>query len=129
MQKPRLMISLFAFALFMQMATAFAKTISQADAVNVLMRRIDKSQVYAPWLKSGCSTVLTEAKTAKYYELAIHENHTKNCLGDPNTSPVIDRFRVLRVNNSILWYDVVNDQYLPFKALIEYTNKKREPNG
>jgi hypothetical protein len=129
MQKLRFMISLIAFALLMQTATAFAKTISAADAVNILMHRINKSQVYAPWLKSGCSTVLTEAKTAKFYEFAIHENHAKNCAGDPNTSPVIDRFRVSRINNSILWYDVVSGQYLPFKALIEYRNKKRELHG
>jgi hypothetical protein len=129
MQKPRFMIILFAFALFLQTATVFAKTISEAGAVNILMRRIDKSQVYAPWLKPACSSVFTEAKTAKYYEFAIHENHTKNCAGDTNTSPIIDRIRVSRINNSILWYDVVSAQYLPFKALIEYRNRKRESNG
>jgi hypothetical protein len=129
MQKPRFMVILFAFALFMQTAIAFAKTISEADAVIILMHRINKSQVYAPWLKPACSSVFTEAKTAKYFEFAIHENHTKNCAGDSNTSPIIDRFRVSRVNQSILWYDVVSDQYLPFKALIEYRNKKRELHG
>ncbi len=121
----RLLTSIFAFALFAQTSMVYAKITSEADAVNVLMQRINKSQVYAPWLKPGCSAVFTETKTAKFYEFAIHENHTENCKGDPNTSPVIDRFRVSRINNTVLWYDVMNDKYLPFKALIENRKSKK----
>ena len=121
----RLFINLFAFVLLTQTSVVYAKIRSEADAIDILMHRINKSQVYAPWLKSGCSTVFTETKTTKFYDFAIHENHTGNCEGDPNTSPVIDRFRVSRINNSILWYDVVNDKYFPFKALIEYRKSKK----
>lgn len=122
----RLLTTVFAFVLFTQTSIVDAKVSSEANAINILMQRINKSQVYAPWLKLGCSSVFTEAKTAKFFEFSLHENHTENCKGDPNTSPVIDRFRVSRINNTILWYDVVNDEYLPFKALIENRKSKNE---
>ena len=121
----RISISLFAFALFAQTSIVYAKVSNEADATNRLMHRINKSQVYAPWLKLECISVYTETKTSKFYEFALHEKHGDNCDGDPNSYPVIDRFRVSRISNSILWYDVVNDKYLPFKALIEYRKSKK----
>ena len=121
----RLFISLFASALFMQTSIVYAKVSNEADATNRLMQRINKSQVYAVWLKQECFTVFTQTKAAKFYEFALHEKYGGNCKGDPSTSPVVDRFRVSRISNSILWYDVVNDEYLPFNALIEFRKSKR----
>ena len=115
-----LLTGLFAFALFAQTAIVCANGSSQADAINSLLHRINNSQVYAQWLKPGCMSVSIETKTSKFYAIALHEKHGGKCEGDPNTAPVIDHFRVTRINNNILWYDIVNDQYLPFQALVKY---------
>ncbi len=121
----RLLTTAFAIVLFAQAPIVNAKISSEPNAISMLMQRVNKSQVYAPWLKPGCSAVITEAKTAQFFEFSLRENHTGNCKGDPNTSHVIDRFRVSRINNAILWYDVVSDEYLPFKALIENRKSKK----
>ena len=125
MLRLRLLTNLFAIVLLVLTTFAYAKVSNEADAINVLMHRINKSQVYAAWLKQGCFTVFTETTTAKFYEFALHEAHGGNCEGDPNTSPVIDRFRVSRVSNTILWYNLPNDEYLPFKALIKNRKSKK----
>ena len=121
----RLLTSIFAFSLFVQTSMVYAKVSNEADATNRLMHRINQSQVYAPWLKLECISVYTETKTSKFYEFALHEKHGDSCDGDPNTYPVIDRFRVSRISNSILWYDLPNDEYLPFKALIKNRKLKK----
>jgi hypothetical protein len=125
MLKFRLLTTLFAISLLLQTAVVFAKVNNEADAINILMLRINKSQVYAPWLISECSSIFTETTTAKYFEFSLHEKHGGNCEGDPNTAPVIDRFRVLKANKTILWYYVVNDEYLPFKELIKFRKLKK----
>jgi hypothetical protein len=118
----RLFISLFAFALFTQTSIVYAKVSNEAEAVKNLLSKINKTQVYGRWLKPGCSKIVIESKSTDFYDMVVYEKHSGNCEGDPNTSPVIDRFRVSRKTNSVLWYDITNAQYLPFRSLIEYRN-------
>lgn len=83
-------------------------------AVSVLMHRIQREHLYSSWTTLQCLDVEIEACTARRVDIVIREHHDQKCGGDPDTSPVVDRFRVSKPAGTIQWYDVVNDDYLPF---------------
>jgi hypothetical protein len=42
-----------------------------------------------------CVTYGTEEATDTYFQFVLRENHNAKCGGDPETSPVIDRYRII----------------------------------
>jgi hypothetical protein len=44
----------------------------------------------------------------------LHEKHNAKCGGDPETNPVVDRYRVRRASGEIELYDAVNDRWNPY---------------
>ncbi|MGH8820081.1 MAG: hypothetical protein ACREWJ_02165 [Rhodoferax sp.] len=92
---------------------------SAADdkAVSALMQRIKREHLYTSWTTLQCLGFFIEGCTGRRVEIAIREQHDPKCGGDPDTSPVVDRFRVYKRTGTIQWYDVENDQYLPFSKV------------
>lgn len=61
----------------------------------------------------------TEERTKEYFAFEIHEKHGGKCPGDPNTAPIVDRFRVNRSTKIIQWYDPAEDEFVPYKAVLK----------
>lgn len=53
----------------------------------------------------------------QYFDFAFRENHEPGGSGDPNTCPVIDRFRVYR-NGTIFWFSPLPGMYIPWEDYI-----------
>ncbi len=52
-----------------------------------------------------------------YFDITFRENHEIGGVGDPNTAPVIDRFRVYR-DGTILWFSPLPGMYIPWEDYI-----------
>ena len=84
---------------------------TQDAAVTLLLRTIKTDHVYDKRISLDCVSFDTEETTRTYFEIALRENHTRKCGGDPDTSPVIDRYRVNRASGRIEWNDRANDSW------------------
>ena len=84
-------------------------------ALDILVRRIKQDNVYAKRISLDCVTYITEETTRTYFEFALREKHGGKCSGDPDASPIIDRYRVNRASGKIELYDAVNDRWLDYK--------------
>ncbi len=85
---------------------------AKARALRVLEARLQSDQFYP----DNCISILSEqgdAPTPDAFEFAVHERHGNDCPGDPQTSPVRDRFRV-QADGTVLWYDVVNADFVDY---------------
>jgi hypothetical protein len=99
--------------------------LSERQALDILKLQFQKDKLYDSWAPNlSCPLFFTEKKTKDYFEFAIHEKHGGNCSGDPNTSPAVDRFRVNRLTKRIQWYDPVEGELLPYKAVLKARLKK-----
>ncbi len=78
---------------------------------------VKKDEKYAGWAKVECLQFMVEQQDEKLTEIAMREKHGDGCPGDPQTSPVIDRFRIEKASGNILRYDIVEDQYLQVGAV------------
>jgi len=85
--------------------------LTEDAAVNILARTLKQDNVYAKRISFGCITFDTEETTRIYFEIALRENHTAKCGGDPETSPVLDRYRVNRASGKIELYDAAADRW------------------
>ena len=100
--------------------------LNEADAASYLLQKINKTKVY-DWTTPKCLSFYTEDTTKQYFDISIHELHNDDCYGDPNTHPVIDRFRVYRAgdkSHNTLWHNMAIDRYLPFKKFVESRKNK-----
>ena len=111
-------ISLKAFAVFAFMAVlapvvtrASQHSLSEDAALNLLLRTLQHDHVYDKRISLDCVTFDTEEKTGSYFQVALRENHTAQCGGDPDVSPVVDRYRVYRASKKIEWLDRVEDKW------------------
>ncbi|PPU75578.1 MULTISPECIES: hypothetical protein [Xanthomonas] len=85
---------------------------AEARALHVLEAQLQRDHAYP----DNCISILTEAgqtPAADAFEFAVHERHGNGCPGDPQTSPVRDRFRV-QADGKVLWYDVVNAGFVDY---------------
>ena len=94
-------------------AHAGSKTLSLNEdaALNLLLRTLKHDQVYAKRISLDCVTFGTEEKTNAYFQFALRENHTAKSGGDPDTSPIVDRYRVYRASGKIEWLNAVDDNW------------------
>jgi hypothetical protein len=86
-------------------------SLNEDTALNLLLRALKRDQVYAQRISLDCVTFDTEEKTAAYFQFALRENHTAKCGGDPDTAPVVDRYRVYRASRKIEWLNAVEDNW------------------
>lgn len=80
-------------------------------ALKLLLRTLEHDNVYAKRISLDCVTFETEETTRIYFEFALREKHNAKCGGDPDTNPVIDRYRVNRASGKIEWYDATVDNW------------------
>ncbi len=52
-----------------------------------------------------------------YFDFVLRENHKPGGPGDPNTSPVIDRFRVYS-DGTILWFSPLPGMYIAWEDFL-----------
>ena len=92
---------------------------TEAAALDLLVRTIQHDNIYAKRISLNCVSYVTEETTRTYFEIALREKHEGKCGGDPDTSPVIDRYRVNRASGKIELYDAPADRwqsYAPKRA-------------
>ena len=90
------------------------RSLNEDAALNLLLRSLKHDQVYAKRISLDCVTFDTEEKTNAYFQFALRENHTAKCGGDPDTSPIVDRYRVYRASGKIEWLNAVEDNWQPY---------------
>jgi len=70
-----------------------------------------------------------EEKNDRYVFVAVRELHGKNCPGDPDTSPVVARFRLSLSTAKIAWYDIATGEWKPYQAFLEGRSGQQENNS
>ena len=90
--------------------------LTEDAALNLLLRTLEHDHVYAKRISLDCVTFETEETTRIYFEIALREKHDTKCGGDPETSPVIDRYRVNRSSGKIELYDAAADRWHDYSA-------------
>ena len=90
------------------------RSLTEDAALNLLLSTLKRDNVYAKRISLDCVTFSTDEITRTYFEFALREKHNAKCGGDPDTSPVVDRYRVHRGYKTIDWFDVVNDNWQPY---------------
>jgi hypothetical protein len=83
-------------------------------ALALLQRTLKHDEVYAHRISLDCVTYGTEETTNAYFQFVLRENHNAKCGGDPETSPVVDRYRVYRRSGKIEWLERVEDNWRPY---------------
>lgn len=104
-------------------ARAGERRLTEKQALDDLVSRIRADKVYASWTALRCLLFTTESATDSDFDFAVLEKHGDGCPGDPDTMPVVDRFRVDRRTGVIRWYDVVMDAYRPYQSFLESRGK------
>ncbi|MBN2588210.1 MAG: hypothetical protein JXA64_05500 [Candidatus Fermentibacteraceae bacterium] len=61
---------------------------------------------------------LPEEACRDYFDIVIREVHEPGGPGDPNVSPVVDRFRVYS-RGEVIWYDPLPGRFVPFEDWLE----------
>jgi hypothetical protein len=84
---------------------------SEDAALSLLLRTLKHDRVYARRISLDCVIFVTEEKTDAYFQFVLRENHTAPCGGDPETSPVVDRYRIDRASGKIEWLEPVEGNW------------------
>jgi hypothetical protein len=88
--------------------------LNENAALALLERTLKHDGVYTHRISLDCVTYSTEETKASYFQFVLRENHTAKCGGDPETSPVVDRYRVYRASGKIEWLEQVEDAWQPY---------------
>ena len=123
---------LLSFMLFLSLVIVFPcsnalsqNQLTEEQALDILVAQIQKDKLYDSWTTLSCLSFFTEEKTKDYFDFAIHEKHGGRCPGDPNTWPIVDRFRVNRVTGKVQWYDI-EGELQPYKAVLKWRGIKQK---
>ena len=85
--------------------------LTEDAAVNVLLQTLKQDHVYDRRISLDCVTFDIDETTRIYFEITLREKHNAKCGGDPDTSPIIDRYRVSRASGKIEWMNAVEDNW------------------
>jgi len=99
------------------------KVLSENEAFDLLMQKVQSDSLYSSWIKIDCLRFFREESTKTYFDIAIREKHEGDCPGDPNTQPVVDRFRVMRSTKKILWQDFLSGDYVAYERVKAWRKK------
>ena len=108
-------ITILSFSVAAAQAGPSKHSLNEDGALKLLLRTLQHDQVYAKRISLDCVTFDTEETTEAYFQFVLRENHTPKCGGDPDTSPVVDRWRVYRASGKIELYDAVEDSWQAYK--------------
>lgn len=115
------------FIVLFSFSNIFAeKLITEQQVFNVLLEQIKKDELYKNSHDLSCLIFIAEEETGHNIDVAIHEKHDGKCPGDPNTSPIVDRFRINRTTKAIQWYDVLEAGFVPYATMLA-TRKNKTP--
>jgi len=85
--------------------------LSEDAALSLLLRTLKHDRVYANRISLDCVSYGTEETTNAYFEFVLREIHNAKCGGDPQTSHVLDRYRVYRRSGKIERYQPIDDSW------------------
>jgi len=80
-------------------------------ALALLDRTLKHDRVYANRISLDCVSYGTEETTNAYFEFVLREIHNAKCGGDPETSHVLDRYRVYRRSGKIERCQPIDDSW------------------
>ena len=95
---------------------ARSRPLNEDAALAFLERTLKSDGVYAKRISLDCIAYDTEEKSHAYFQFAVREIHNGKCGGDPDTSPVVDRYRVYRRSRKIQWWQAAEDKWQPYDA-------------
>src|SRR5436190_1579354 len=109
---PAIVIALSLFSpLIVQAGSRSHGPLSEDAAVNLLLQTLKRDHVYDHRISLDCVTFGTVETTRIYFEFVLREDHTAKCGGDPDTNPVVDRYRVHRASGKIELYNLAADNW------------------
>ena len=85
--------------------------LNEDAALDLLVRTLKHDGVYKDRISLDCVTYGTEETTDAYFGFVLREKHDAKCGGDPETSPVVDRYRVYRRSGKIEQYEPIEDTW------------------
>jgi hypothetical protein len=88
--------------------------LDEDGALALLERTLKHDGLYTHRISLDCITYGTEEATDTYFQFVLRENHNAKCGGDPETSPVIDRYRIYRRSGKIEWLERIEDNWRPY---------------
>src|SRR5437867_2817195 len=88
-----------------------SRPMDEDAALALLVRTLKHDRVYAKRIPMGCFTYDTEETTNAYFQFALREKHDAKCGGDPETSPVVARYRVYRRSGKIDRWQPTDDSW------------------
>jgi hypothetical protein len=91
--------------------------LNEEAALELLQRTLKRDHVYEKRISWDCISFGTEETTGAYFDFVVREIHNAKCGGDPETSHVIDRYRVYRRSGKIQQYEPAEDKWQPYKPL------------
>jgi hypothetical protein len=80
-------------------------------ASDLVMRTLKHDRVYAKRISFGCIACGTEETTDAYFQFYLREIHNAKCGGDPEVSPIVDRYRVYRRSGKIERWKPIDDSW------------------
>ena len=94
---------------------ASSRPLSEDAALALLQRTLKRDGVYEKRISLDCVEYGTEETTNSYFEFVLREIHNTKCGGDPETSHVLDRYRVYRRSGKIEKYEAAEDNWHAYK--------------
>jgi hypothetical protein len=85
--------------------------LDEDTALSLLDRTLKRDGVYTHRISLDCVSYITEETTKAYFQFVLRENHNAKCGGVPETSPVVDRYRVYRRSGKIERWEPVEDSW------------------
>jgi hypothetical protein len=107
--------TIFAAVALLCGSSVMAKNLDENQALDQLIETTQHDGLYKSWARPECLSYITESRNRQYFDFAIREKHGAGCPGDPNSAPIVDRFRVYRQKHLIRWYNVVEDTYMSYE--------------
>ena len=92
-------------------------SLNEDAALALLARTIKHDHIYTHRISLDCVTYGTEETTDAYFQFVLRENHNAKCGGDPETSPVVDRYRVYRTSGKINWLERIEGNWQPYNPV------------
>ena len=110
-----ILIAALAFISTVPHAAAKGHSLSEDAALSMLLRTLEHDHIYDKRISLNCVRFGTAETTQEYFQFILRENHTEKCGGDPEVSPVVDRYRVHRASGKIELWNAAGDVWKPYK--------------
>ncbi len=99
---------------------------SDEGAIDILYNRLMADEVYDRVSMEGFSYGIEymdgpEPEVYRdYRDVAIREVHREGGPGDPDTAPIVDRFRIYSWTGEMLWWHPLYGEFVPYRELLTF---------